>query len=510
MTESQLVEAIQRRLHTSGPLPKSNIVMAAIAMARDASLKAAAACDAANPPVPRGSRARAAEFRDRIIRENLLAAPAPQPAAPQDKLLVSPDWLAEHCPKLTVLGWTVVGSENQQAMYTIDVRVDGLDEIQQGTVAYDLAEGDESSEERQRRRACNRQREEKCLRALDGAAADQQRARKSELQRQQRHGDGEVILSVVERMMKALERQQAAAEREAWRQRCTWRCPGGCKPGASSCARVAWRCQMMPSQAMLEGIFTSQLHSRTWQHIEYRSPSGYRYGAAKQKQLAHADWEEHTAACDEITLTEEEYAEERLDFLATWDGIIPPYYFWIADQVGLHEQFLSPEYLGCDPQFLGLQEVSLRWYRCPGVNSFFNFPQSKLFDQFGDLRPLVGPIVCARIGCDGCCYCRGVTRPPRMVQFSLDGLGRIEWAFVPDLTSSLLKHASHVVHLPAEQSTLYVVAGAFRAHLSATDLDRLSNLDCIVLCRNESSEIVLEHDETARVQALFNRHNRWR
>ena len=129
-------------------------------MALDASLKAAAACDAANLPVPRGSRARAAEFRDRIIRENLLGAAAPQPADPQDKLLVSPDWLVEHCPKLAVLGWTapVVSSQSQQAIYKIDVRVDGMDAIQQGTVPYDLAKGDESSEERQRCRACNRQR----------------------------------------------------------------------------------------------------------------------------------------------------------------------------------------------------------------------------------------------------------------------------------------------------------------------------------------------------------------
>jgi hypothetical protein len=100
--EEQLITALQRRLHTSGPLPKREIISAAVAMARNPSLETATACD--NAKVPRGSRDRASKFSERIKREDLLAAcaplelrPEPQPAQqpPPVEALEAP--ICEHC-----------------------------------------------------------------------------------------------------------------------------------------------------------------------------------------------------------------------------------------------------------------------------------------------------------------------------------------------------------------------------------------------------------------------------
>lgn len=79
-SEEQLIEELQRRLRTSGPMPKREIVVAALAMSRDPSILAATACDDAG--VARGSRARATDFSRRITREGLVAACAPPPPPP--------------------------------------------------------------------------------------------------------------------------------------------------------------------------------------------------------------------------------------------------------------------------------------------------------------------------------------------------------------------------------------------------------------------------------------------
>ena len=86
------VTALQRRLHNgkSGPPPQLCMVRAALAMARDTTLTLTAACDQAG--VKPGSRARAAQFRDRITDESLLVIgrapkhplPLPPPSPTQD------------------------------------------------------------------------------------------------------------------------------------------------------------------------------------------------------------------------------------------------------------------------------------------------------------------------------------------------------------------------------------------------------------------------------------------
>ena len=95
LPEEQLIEALQCRLHTTGPLPKREIVIAGLAISRDPSLQKSKACDDAG--VARGSRARAAEFGDRITREGLVAAcvPPPPPELPPPI-----DWPQHHRDQL--------------------------------------------------------------------------------------------------------------------------------------------------------------------------------------------------------------------------------------------------------------------------------------------------------------------------------------------------------------------------------------------------------------------------
>ena len=68
--EDDLIEDLRRRLHTSGPMPKRQQVVAALSMARDQTLPKAKACDDAG--VPRGSRSRAVEYCERILRKTML------------------------------------------------------------------------------------------------------------------------------------------------------------------------------------------------------------------------------------------------------------------------------------------------------------------------------------------------------------------------------------------------------------------------------------------------------
>ena len=74
--EEQLIEALRKRLHTSGPLPKVQHVTAAVAMVREPSLKASKACDDAGVPKG-GARSRVEEYRKRIQSESLLSVCAP-------------------------------------------------------------------------------------------------------------------------------------------------------------------------------------------------------------------------------------------------------------------------------------------------------------------------------------------------------------------------------------------------------------------------------------------------
>ena len=88
--------ALQHRLRKSGPLPSRNIVAAALAMATK-SVAVAVACDAEG--IPRGSRSRAADLRDRILSEGLIAACAPPPPPPE---LPPPiDWPQKYADEIT-------------------------------------------------------------------------------------------------------------------------------------------------------------------------------------------------------------------------------------------------------------------------------------------------------------------------------------------------------------------------------------------------------------------------
>lgn len=80
--DDSLIAALQKRLHTSGPLPKREAVCAAVAMRRDETLSIAAACDSQEPKVPRGSRDRVKQYCKKIKDEGLLVACAAELARP--------------------------------------------------------------------------------------------------------------------------------------------------------------------------------------------------------------------------------------------------------------------------------------------------------------------------------------------------------------------------------------------------------------------------------------------
>ena len=109
-SDEQLVDVLQEHLHSArGPKPRREIVMAAMALARNDTLTIAKACNDAGVPV--GSRSRAAQFGKRIRDENLLARfalefshnesppPPPSPSSrPQSWLSLYPDQKVPCCP----------------------------------------------------------------------------------------------------------------------------------------------------------------------------------------------------------------------------------------------------------------------------------------------------------------------------------------------------------------------------------------------------------------------------
>ena len=97
--EEQLIEALRKRLHTSGPLPKVQHVTAAVALVREPSLKASKACNDAGVPKG-GARSRVEEYRKRIVGESLLSVCAPSISLSADWIeaysAAGQDWLEAH------------------------------------------------------------------------------------------------------------------------------------------------------------------------------------------------------------------------------------------------------------------------------------------------------------------------------------------------------------------------------------------------------------------------------
>ena len=83
--DDALLDALQRRLKEDGVVARSvgtNLLEAAIALARDETLSMAAACNSVTPPVPKGdARTRVKKYRNHIVGGDLLEvcmqAPAP-------------------------------------------------------------------------------------------------------------------------------------------------------------------------------------------------------------------------------------------------------------------------------------------------------------------------------------------------------------------------------------------------------------------------------------------------
>lgn len=116
--DEQLISAVQQRLKGAGGFaPKKEIITIAIALARDPSLVAGTVCKEATPPITSsGTRKRVIEYKERILKENLLercaVQPAEQPRLPDlsvspfglsEKLLLHPEWIAFNAPSLQEL-----------------------------------------------------------------------------------------------------------------------------------------------------------------------------------------------------------------------------------------------------------------------------------------------------------------------------------------------------------------------------------------------------------------------
>ena len=425
--DNKLLSELQRRLKPSGggSAPKKEHLAVALLLARNPSLEPRSVWKSHQVSGSGDSRKRIIVWRDRIVEEGLLNACAKVLASDQapvesiKALIVPKSWWQEHAPGIKELWYDapVISEDQHHGIRTLHVRVNGCEELQHGTVTYDLPA--------EKHRDVHRRREEACIRSLDAAAADAHRARMSELQREQRlvqqTGDEDAM---IRRMIGSM---IAKLEREAAREQRTWHCPKGCAPG-SNCARAAFRVQCLPPDDLLR----QQLHEQ-WrkQHGTksvgpFRGESGHQFVRVDEQARCHLEQEEQLQLLPgykESFGDAEAIAEMKQDFLQTWTGQCAPFGHWCDDGTPTE----ASEYFG----------------RQPRDNSLRSPPP----DQFGyDHRP-VGPIACARRGCTGCCYCLDEPAPARFIQVWKHGhisyrAPSVTWQTIAQLRSEIEKELS--------------------------------------------------------------------
>ena len=393
---------------------KDNMLAAAVALARDED----AARVFQNHGIVAGSRARAKALADRV--RSLMAASleqaAPEHWLPAGCLLLRPVWIKQNAPN--IIDWwadpLVVSADGQHATRTIHVRLP--EELKTDAIVYDLRL--RNGETEQNRHDKHRSREEACVRRLDSAAAAAYRARKSELQREQRltqqTGDEDAVVRRI------LDNLIARLEREASREQLTWHCPGGCAPG-SDCARAAFRMRCLPGDDDLRQLLHAQWRQqrKLVEFGKFRGESGHRFVRVDEQVRCYHQQEQELQQVPGYDASFGEaatIAEMKHDFLSTWSGKCAPLDHWSKDHrsPGASGGVLVPEYLGAQP------------FHPTAINPYTSMPP----DQFGpDHRP-VGPIACARRGCVGCCYCRDQPAPSPYVQTRRRGLIKCvqEWS----------------------------------------------------------------------------------
>ena len=225
--------------------------------------------------------------------------------------------------------------------------------------------------------------------ASKAAAAAAARERKSELQRQRRHGEGAVLQALLSSLITQLEhdaaRKQRAHERAQRASEHPWHCPAGCA-GAADCARAAFRLQRVPTDDAIRDHLRAcwrQQHDLV-AYGDFRGPSGCRF--VRHDEQVRCWREQEDALLEEYRCAElcfdAELDDIKRDFLATWDGMTP-----------------TRVWLECG-NMSGMTSED-----CGATLSFDS-------DRFGHSPSYeVGVLACARRGCMGCCYCRDQPTP---------------------------------------------------------------------------------------------------
>jgi hypothetical protein len=230
--DDAVIRELQRRLTKPGAKVQVDRehVAVAVRLARDPALVVGTVCKAAG--IAKGkATSRIAEWRKQIAAGDMLAvcaasvlqdigpAAAPSAFGLPGQLLVQPNWMAEHLHGLRdiVSGPLVRCDNGTHATRSITSYSEYVDGLVRGEVVYDLppAAG-ESNEDSRLRAAKHRGREEAVLRALDGVAEAEHRAKKSKLQHdsreQHRLSEDSVLRGVVDRLIAQLERRARLVE----------------------------------------------------------------------------------------------------------------------------------------------------------------------------------------------------------------------------------------------------------------------------------------------------------
>ena len=149
-------------------------------------------------------------------------------------------WIEENAPHLSQIsaGPLVLAASGQHATRSIGARNTDDEEVH-GEVEYDVPPANgESASAAKLRREMHWQREVTVIRALDGAAADEHRAKRAKQRHHEREQEADVAA--------VLERVIAKVERDAYLAANRWRCPGGCSPDDPKRARAAFRVRCIP------------------------------------------------------------------------------------------------------------------------------------------------------------------------------------------------------------------------------------------------------------------------
>jgi len=393
------------------------LVAAAQAMLHGAHSDEFAAAEAMGKPIKQ--RSKVSNWLDKLRElERMRAAPRSQPgsggSAAGSSLLVQPGWVDEHAPGVQQLSVSalVVSPGKQHATRSISAVVTtplGTKRPASATVDYTLPPDGEPASAAKRRDDRHRKREERKIRSMDLSAAAQAHAEAEagrqralrESGREDRVQQREVSF-VLDRIIRRLERQVQAEERVQRRELFVWSCPAGCGPQAADCGRLIFRRQCMPTADSIRRkqlfILRSDLldgDSGLLGLGDFRSIGGHSFLKKKQWELFCQQEQaasEFLPGVDDI-LSDSEVAEIQSDFLSLWDGKV---------QSRCGPQIHFSNWLS---RYLENGEVVTGNYEYRGRTIEIVYP-----DQFGDHLP-VGAPACARRGCSGCCYCKGVPLP---------------------------------------------------------------------------------------------------